>query len=140
MSNNGSVHRYDSEHNGSNNLQRFSAPLDGQASSWPADFFKLYRKRLKSRRCMRRQDSTSEQDTGSGGEGGIRTPGTGFSQYNGLAKKCPFHSLVFGIRGLQLGDKSNFGAKRASLGAFVQPVCNQNPDGPLEAPHWLSIG
>src|SRR5215469_7461095 len=58
---------------------RVSEPLGGQASSWPADFFKLCRKRLKSRCCVCRQDSTSEQDTGSGGEGGIRTPVRGFS-------------------------------------------------------------
>jgi hypothetical protein len=28
-----------------------------------------------------------ENPENSGGEGGIRTPGTGFSQYNGLAKQ-----------------------------------------------------
>ena len=38
------------------NWQRFSAPLDGQASSWPADFFKLCRKRLRSRCSVCRQD------------------------------------------------------------------------------------
>src|SRR5215467_3363319 len=66
--------------------QRFSAPLDGQASSRPAGFFELYREQLKSCWCILPQDSTSEQ-TGSGGEGGIRTPGTSFSSYNGLANR-----------------------------------------------------
>jgi len=37
-----------------------------------------------------------------GGEEGIRTPGTGFSQYNGLAN-FPFHSLLFGINNLCSG-------------------------------------
>src|SRR5256885_651359 len=41
------------------NGQRFSALLEGQASSWPADFVELGWKRLKSRCCVCRQDSTS---------------------------------------------------------------------------------
>src|ERR1700758_79625 len=69
------------------NGQRFSALLEGQASSWPADFVELGWKRLKSRCCVCRQDSTAEQHTESGGEGGIRTPGTSFSSYNGLANR-----------------------------------------------------
>jgi hypothetical protein len=60
---------------------------------------------------------------GSGGEGGIRTPGTGFSQYNGLAN-CPFHSLVFGINKLRSGEMPDFRAKGPYSGAFVQLLCN----------------
>jgi hypothetical protein len=51
--------------------------------------------------------------------GGIRTPGTGFSQYNGLAN-CPFHSLVFGINELRSGEMPDFRAKGPYSGAFVQ--------------------
>jgi len=44
----------------------------------------------------------------SGGEG-IRTPGTGFSQYNGLANSR-FHTLLFGINRLRSDGMPYFGA------------------------------
>jgi hypothetical protein len=47
--------------------------------------------------------------------GGIRTPGTSFSSYNGLAI-CPFHCLLFGINQLHSGKMPWFGAYTAHLG------------------------
>ncbi len=58
-----------------------------------------------------------------GGEGGIRTPGRGFSPYNGLANSR-FHRLMFGINSLRSDEMPYFGAIHSCLGAFVQPLCN----------------
>ena len=54
---------------------------------------------------------------------------------NGLANS-PFHSLVFGISGLQSGEMSYFRAKYANLGLIVQLLCNEKSSlvGSLEFP------
>src|SRR5215472_12717374 len=57
-------------------------------------------------------------------ERGIRTPGTSFSSYNGLANSS-FHSLVFGINSLCSGELPYFGAKSPCLGPIVQLLCNR---------------
>ena len=63
----------------------------------------------------------------SGGEGGIRTPGTSVSSYNGLANS-PFHSLVFGMNKLRSDEMPYFGTEDPCLEASVQPLCNQKSD------------
>jgi hypothetical protein len=60
-----------------------------------------------------------------GGEGGIRTPGTSFSLYNGFANSR-FHTLLFGINSLRSEELPHCWAKSPCLGAFVQLLCNQN--------------
>jgi len=50
-------------------------------------------------------------------ERGIRTPGTGFSQYNGLANST-FHSLLFGINNLRSDEMPYFGAKTPVFGSI----------------------
>jgi len=60
--------------------------------------------------------------------GRIRTPGTGFSQYNGLANS-PFHCLVFGINSLHSGELPYFGARCPGSGAIVQlPLVASDPN------------
>jgi hypothetical protein len=54
-----------------------------------------------------------------GGEWGIRTPGTGFSPYNGLANSR-FHCLLFGINDLQSGEMLLFGPETPA----GQLLCN----------------
>jgi hypothetical protein len=55
----------------------------------------------------------------------MRTPSTGFSQYNGLANSR-FHTLLFGINRLRSDGMPYFGANDPCSGAFVQLMCNQN--------------
>ena len=57
--------------------------------------------------------------------GGIRTPGTGFSQYNGLANSR-FHTLLFGINNLCSGEMPYIGTKQRCLGLSVQRLCNRS--------------
>jgi len=60
----------------------------------------------------------------SGGEGGIRTPGTGFGPYNGLANSRS-HTLLFGINNLCSGEMPYVCAKPPCLGPSVQLLCNR---------------
>jgi len=57
-------------------------------------------------------------------EGRIRTPGTGFSQYNGLANSR-FHTLLFGINRLRSDELPHCWAKSHCSGTFVQLLCNR---------------
>src|SRR5271157_4545925 len=54
---------------------------------------------------------------------GIRTPGTGFGAYNGLANS-PFHRLVFGTKDLCSGELPYVCAKRPCSEPVVQLLCN----------------
>jgi hypothetical protein len=56
--------------------------------------------------------------------GGIRTPGTSVSSYNGLANSR-FHTLLFGIHGLPSDELPHCWAKSPCSGAFVQLLCNR---------------
>lgn len=66
-------------------------------------------------------------------ERGIRTPGTGFSQYNGLAK-FPVPQPVFGTKDLCSGELPYFGANRRFLGPVVQLLCNPKGTTVLDMP------
>ena len=61
-----------------------------------------------------------------GGEGGIRTLGTGVSPYNGLAIS-QFHAPVFGINNLRSENCTESWAKWPYLGLSVQLLCNWRP-------------
>src|SRR5215469_17897660 len=56
--------------------------------------------------------------------GGIRTPGTSFSSYNGLANSR-FHTLLFGINRLRSDELPHCGAKSPCSRAIVQLMCNR---------------
>ena len=60
---------------------------------------------------------------GTGGEGGIRTLGTGISQYNGLAN-LSFLGSLSRLNGLQSGWMHQNWLNKVSLGNFCSPVCS----------------
>jgi hypothetical protein len=58
-----------------------------------------------------------------GGEGGIRTLGTGISQYNGLAN-LSFDAVPIGFNGLQSDYLTLVGPDPVSCGNFCSPLCS----------------
>src|SRR5215467_3390776 len=58
----------------------------------------------------------------SGGEGGIRTLGTGVSPYNGLANQS-FSPPSLGLNNLQLGQRALSRERHLSFGCYCAPLC-----------------
>jgi len=59
---------------------------------------------------------------GSGGEGGIRTLGTGVSPYNGLANES-FSPPSLVLKGLQSGRRALSWVDSLSFGTYCAPLC-----------------
>jgi len=61
-------------------------------------------------------------DKTSGGEGGIRTLGTGVSPYNGLANQS-FSPPSLVVKHLQSGPRPPSRGQRLSFGIYCAPLC-----------------
>jgi hypothetical protein len=60
---------------------------------------------------------------GTGGEGGIRTPGTGVSPYNGLAS-VPFFVRLNRIKRLQTEQMRETRGEPVPFGSYCSPLCS----------------
>ena len=64
----------------------------------------------------------------SGGEGGIRTLGTGVSPYNGLAS-VTIYAVLQSCQRLTVGPEARNWVQRASYGNFCSPLCSPMREG-----------
>ena len=71
----------------------------------------------------KRLGSPPKTFTDDGGEGGLRTLGTGISQYNGLAN-LSFLGSLSRLNGLQSGWMHQNWLNKVSLGNFCSPLCS----------------